>query len=58
MGYIFNDLTKIAIKLLSNKFSGSLNIRISTETHTKVALLAAQKGISINSLIKNALEAA
>lgn len=37
-------------------YSGSLNIRISPETHSRVAVLAKQAGISINAFIKNALE--
>lgn len=37
-------------------YSGSLNIRISPETHSYVATLAKQMGVSINSFIKSALE--
>lgn len=37
-------------------YSGSLNIRISPETHSYVAALAKQAGVSINAFIKNALE--
>lgn len=37
-------------------YSGSLNIRISPETHSCVATLAKQAGISINAFIKSALE--
>lgn len=37
-------------------YSGSLNIRISPETHSYVATLAKQAGMSINAFIKTALE--
>ena len=37
-------------------YSGSLNIRISPEVHTKIAILAKQAGISINAFIKSAVE--
>ena len=37
-------------------YSGSLNIRISPEVHSKIAILAQQAGISINSFIKAAVE--
>ena len=37
-------------------YSGSLNIRISPETHSYVATLAKQSGISINAFIRRALE--
>ena len=37
-------------------YTGTLNIRISPETHSRVAFLAKQTGQSINSFIKNALE--
>jgi len=37
-------------------FSGSLNVRISSEVHSKVALLAEKAGKSINAFIKEALE--
>ena len=37
-------------------YSGALNVRISPETHSKVALLAKQAGISINAFIRNAVE--
>jgi len=37
-------------------YSGSLNIRISPETHSCVATLAKQAGVSINAFIKSALE--
>ena len=33
-------------------YSGSLNIRISPEVHSKIAILAKQAGISINAFIK------
>ncbi|MDY4043920.1 MAG: type II toxin-antitoxin system HicB family antitoxin [Marinifilaceae bacterium] len=37
-------------------YSGSLNIRISPETHSRVAILAKQAGVSINAFIKSAVE--
>lgn len=37
-------------------YSGALNIRISPETHSKVAMLAKQAGISINAFIRSAVE--
>ncbi|MDE6308294.1 MAG: type II toxin-antitoxin system HicB family antitoxin, partial [Bacteroidales bacterium] len=37
-------------------YSGSLNIRISPEIHSRIALLAKRRGISINAFIKQALE--
>ena len=38
------------------KYSGLLNIRISPETHSEIAILARQNGLSINAIIKSALE--
>lgn len=37
-------------------FSGKLNVRLGPELHSRVAALAAQGGVSINSWIKEALE--
>lgn len=37
-------------------YSGSLNVRLSPETHRRIALLAKQAGISINAFIKSAVE--
>lgn len=37
-------------------YSGLLNIRISPEVHSKIAILAKQAGISINAFIKSAVE--
>ncbi len=37
-------------------YSGSLNIRISPEIHSRIATLAQQAGISINAFIRKALE--
>lgn len=37
-------------------YSGSLNIRISPETHSRVATLSKQAGITINAFIKQAIE--
>lgn len=40
----------------SKSYSGSLNIRISPETHSRIALLAKKAGMSINAFIKQALD--
>lgn len=40
----------------SKNYSGSLNVRISPETHSSIAILAKQAGISINAFIRDALE--
>ncbi len=37
-------------------YSGSLNIRISPEVHSKIAILAKQAGMSINAFIKSVVE--
>lgn len=37
-------------------YSGSLNVRLSPELHSRVAVLAKQAGISINAFIKKAVE--
>lgn len=37
-------------------YSGSLNVRLTPEIHTRVACLAKQAGISINSFIRSAVE--
>lgn len=37
-------------------YSGSLNVRISPDTHSRVAYLAKQAGVSINAFIKSAVE--
>ena len=37
-------------------YSGSLNIRITPEIHSRIAIMAKQTGISINAFIKKALE--
>jgi predicted HicB family RNase H-like nuclease len=37
-------------------YSGLLNIRISPETHSRIATLAKQAGISINAFIKDAID--
>ena len=37
-------------------YTGTLNVRISPEAHSRVAMLAKQAGISINSFIRNAVE--
>jgi len=37
-------------------FSGSLNVRISIEMHEKIAVASKSEGISINAIIKRALD--
>ena len=37
-------------------YSGMLNVRISPEAHSKIAMLAKQAGISINAFIRNAVD--
>lgn len=37
-------------------YSGSLNVRLTPDIHSKVAFLAKQTGISINAFIKKAVE--
>ncbi|WP_336528297.1 type II toxin-antitoxin system HicB family antitoxin [Bacteroides acidifaciens] len=37
-------------------YSGSLNVRISPETHNRIAVLAKRAGISINAFIKEVLD--
>lgn len=37
-------------------YSGSVNVRLSPELHSRVATLAKQAGISINAFIKSAVE--
>lgn len=37
-------------------FSGSLNVRISSEVHSHIAMLAEKAGVSINAFIKQTLE--
>ncbi len=37
-------------------YSGNFVLRISPETHRKVSLIAAKKGLSLNSLLENMLE--
>ena len=37
-------------------YTGNFNIRISAETHQKIAILAAQSNISINAFVKTALD--
>ena len=41
---------------LHKSYSGNLNIRIKPETHSRLALYAKQKGISLNSLISSSLD--
>lgn len=37
-------------------YSGTLNIRISPETHSRIAVLAKKAGISVNAFIRQALD--
>lgn len=37
-------------------YSGSLNVRLTPEIHSRVAYLAKQTGMSINSFIRSAVE--
>lgn len=37
-------------------YSGSVNVRLSPELHSRVATLAKQAGVSINAFIKSAVE--
>lgn len=37
-------------------YSGSLNVRLTPDTHSRVAYLAKQAGMSINSFIRTAVE--
>lgn len=37
-------------------YSGSLNIRLTPEIHSRIAILAKQAGMSINAFIKSAVE--
>ncbi|MBQ0060352.1 MAG: type II toxin-antitoxin system HicB family antitoxin [Bacteroidales bacterium] len=41
---------------LHKSYTGALNVRLSPETHSRVAVLAKQAGISINAFIKSAVE--
>ncbi len=37
-------------------YSGTLNIRIPSEMHSRIAMLAGEAGVTINGFIRNALE--
>ena len=37
-------------------YSGTLNVRISPETHARIAMLASQAGMSINAFIRRSLD--
>jgi len=41
---------------LRKSYSGQLNIRINPETHSRIAILAKQTGVTINAFIRSALE--
>ena len=50
---VYCENAKIAPR---KSYSGSLNIRLSPEIHSKIAILAKQAGVSINAFIKSAVE--
>lgn len=37
-------------------YSGSLNVRLTPDIHSRIAVLAKQTGVSINAFIRNAVE--
>ena len=37
-------------------YTGTLNVRISPETHSRIALLAREEGISVNAFVRQALD--
>jgi predicted HicB family RNase H-like nuclease len=37
-------------------YKGSFNVRVSPELHSKAAIMATKRGITLNQLVKNALE--
>jgi len=41
---------------LRKSYSGQLNIRINPETHSRIAILAKQTGVTINAFIRSTLE--
>lgn len=41
---------------LTPEYSGSLNVRLTPDIHSRVAYLAKQAGVSINSFIRTAVE--
>lgn len=43
---------------LHKSYTGTLNIRIKPETHSRLAIYAKQSGISLNALISRSLDAA
>ena len=43
-------------KIPEKEFKGSFNIRISPEVHKQIALVAAQKDISLNQYVANVIE--
>lgn len=43
-------------KIPEKEFKGSFNIRISPETHRRIALTAEQKNVSINQVVNDAIE--
>lgn len=43
---------------LHKSYSGNLNIRINPETHSRLALYAKQKGVSLNAVISKSLDQA
>ncbi|MCV9386900.1 type II toxin-antitoxin system HicB family antitoxin [Reichenbachiella ulvae] len=50
------ETCKLIGKEPDKRFTGSLNVRIKPQVHRNLALKAANKGVSINSLIADSLE--
>ncbi len=59
-GAIDDYLTHCAEKGIEPRrsYSGTLNVRISPETHSRIASIAGRQGISINAFIKRTLDSA
>ena len=55
VGYVLQDLIEngetIPVPLGKRKYSGNLNLRMSTELHRRLALESEQQGVSLNALI-------
>ncbi len=61
VGYVLEDMTEndetIPVPLGKRKYSGNLNLRMSTELHRRLALESEQQGVSLNALINLKLAA-
>lgn len=61
VGYVLQDMTEndetIPVPLGKRKYSGNLNLRMSTELHRRLALESEQQGVSLNALINLKLAA-